>query len=1578
MKRLLMVVCCVLLPVACAADSVEPSGTNTSRAGLSAPTLTPVPCGAVDGKKAYTWNGTRGELLVADAFAGCTDTAHDIAMDMTDFPLADKALRDVIGHMKEALPANGQGQPVSKWASFRQDETRNCDPDNVNLGKAAVIVPYALQETLYLNQPPNPSSFRAWTISLADMDLRWAGLNLCVAMRLRELSPGAAGAEALLMSSAEQRELLETIRERAQIAMLHYALLGSVFASDGPGKAIPGNSELPLCPLPPWHQICELWDKNNPARHVRVPFLQYFGHQAPASWLRGMGRDFATAVQLHTEVTREVTSLLARSRSAGLERGGDAETRADETWGPGSWQQRLMAAAYGGDPLVTDDKSPWQHPMGSGYTITWPSRTESPYVRHESQEPQIGKALSLIQKHDVLDLTLVAGSGQCRTIDVPQSGTSVYDALELAVRKALCLDYNTATGACTPVSLPADPEKHGLWLHYGIRSHHVATAVEIAADLVGPELDVANGSACSTWRYGSHRVAGALSMGAGKVHVSGSALFAPREPRDTAGLFSRRASLRLPPAWQIEPGVESHLQGFSTDRICEPLAPGMPCWEILGGVAAEAQRTMGAIRAITATREAVAAAVERLRSLPAGAPQRARLDDYFGSSDGILRVSSGAVGNSFTFHPVTASGSVHHPSAGRSAWVGTVTAKPEDDFFTPADGTFLVLIAVKNDGRAGDLVAHPGARAFGRGVPELISDAAFVTGNFALLQPIPGEATAGLRRWNTTPWISLGGPVNYQTAWTFFVWRGTVQDFIDTITSLSPPPSSDALAQPKLHGRVRLLASSLVVDTESVLRADYFSQDGALGTWLTKQIQADEVEPSEPAYDGFGLPRAWVPPASSEVLGGEPGVPAFRHYLKAAEASSKEAGNAVHTAMQNLLDQAADEAKSDELETKLDNETKRSLASMKESAQKLCGYDNTKCDIKTSTTAVKREWYPSLSGFVDPTGETCLADLAQPSASDPDQAVTIAEGLLRCLAKAAINSLTSTEFELAFPVASTLAASAVPGFSDFAGGEVQSAMIEQWRAVKAPDERFSLLLKQIDASVAAMKTAAKVVGQQSLIKGNKCGVDDLARDVLSGAMKGAASGAAAGGVGAIAGGVWGASEAAEEHMEKCKELSAALGVAKAKQYQTSVEALANVISTLTGLINDRAAIVQSGARIQQLATGARLEQERYQLELDLFESQVGAEQATLRTSFGLHRRYRSYDAWRAKALLDNARRYAVAARRGIEAHYVADLSRITQDEAFVASPATWANEIYEYDLSLPAAVGLTVPGSESHPDGIYSDKVADYVSNLNGFVDGFAVSRPSAVAHEDVEVVTLKGLAPGQEFTVDSGGAPVVAYPDFGTWQVKCPGTGWGAVPPVSGGGAEAACVDFAACGCAAGDMPCVKANTSCVKPRPTAARVVFWLDPWGRLNQNLSAGQPNARYNARWSKLAVNLVGTGIRDCKLAPDPLTCYSEGFLRYDLRHVGRAWITDYSGQWRALAVPPGLIEQGKALAAEVWLDPLEDGWSTSYINPVARTEFFWRPLGGAYVLEVQTGPEVRLERLERVQMLLGSSYWVKQQ
>ena len=53
---------------------------------------------------------------------------------------------------------------------------------------------------------------------------------------------------------------------------------------------------------------------------------------------------------------------------------------------------------------------------------------------------------------------------------------------------------------------------------------------------------------------------------------------------------------------------------------------------------------------------------------------------------------------------------------------------------------------------------------------------------------------------------------------------------------------------------------------------------------------------------------------------------------------------------------------------------------------------------------------------------------------------------------------------------------------------------------------------------------------------------------------------------------------------------------------------------------------------------------------------------------------------------------------------------------------------------------------------------------------------------------------------------------------------------------------------------------------------------------------------------------------------------------------------------------------KAIASELWLDPLRDGWSTSYVSAVARTEFSGRPLGGQYEIVMAAGPDVRLDRI----------------
>jgi len=163
----------------------------------------------------------------------------------------------------------------------------------------------------------------------------------------------------------------------------------------------------------------------------------------------------------------------------------------------------------------------------------------------------------------------------------------------------------------------------------------------------------------------------------------------------------------------------------------------------------------------------------------------------------------------------------------------------------------------------------------------------------------------------------------------------------------------------------------------------------------------------------------------------------------------------------------------------------------------------------------------------------------------------------------------------------------------------------------------------------------------------------------------------------------------------------------------------------------------------------------------------------------------------------------------------------------------------------------------------------------------------------------------------------------------------------------------------------------------PTAARTEFHLDPWGRLNDVIANEPYDHRYNARWIKLAVNLVGGDILDCTAASDVAQCMSDRVVRYNLTHTGPSWVSTYDQGWHLLAVPTAYVEGGKAIAHNQWLSPLLSSWSQPHVEAAARTEFMERPLGGAYALEIQLDPEVHLERVERIQILAATTYWVSQ-
>jgi hypothetical protein len=383
-------------------------------------------------------------------------------------------------------------------------------------------------------------------------------------------------------------------------------------------------------------------------------------------------------------------------------------------------------------------------------------------------------------------------------------------------------------------------------------------------------------------------------------------------------------------------------------------------------------------------------------------------------------------------------------------------------------------------------------------------------------------------------------------------------------------------------------------------------------------------------------------------------------------------------------------------------------------------------------------------------------------------------------------------------------------------------------------------------------------------------------------------------------------------------------------------------------------VLTSGAAIRRAVAQAQLNVARVELDHEL-------ESTEIKSRFALQRRFRSYDLWRARALSESARRLSVAARRAIESRFVVDLSNMSAPEPFVEAPAIWADEIYESDLKPTAALGST-SGPAMGGSEIAINKLEDYVTNLELFVNGYVVARPTTVATSDVEALQLAGPASVMQVSSSGNASFQQIDPRSEGWSFYCAETdAW--FPHPGGAGFDLESFDL---------------SSVCFGEAPTKAKLGFWLDPWGRLYGHYANEPFSARYNARWKQLAVNLVGSGIRDCSNADDVQACYAEPFVRFNLRHFGPAWVTSYEQQWREVDIPIAQIEAAKALSTEEWLDPVSNGFNLPTVTNVARRELAGRPLGGSYELELELTPDVRVDRIERIQILAETESWVRQE
>lgn len=162
-----------------------------------------------------------------------------------------------------------------------------------------------------------------------------------------------------------------------------------------------------------------------------------------------------------------------------------------------------------------------------------------------------------------------------------------------------------------------------------------------------------------------------------------------------------------------------------------------------------------------------------------------------------------------------------------------------------------------------------------------------------------------------------------------------------------------------------------------------------------------------------------------------------------------------------------------------------------------------------------------------------------------------------------------------------------------------------------------------------------------------------------------------------------------------------------------------------------------------------------------------------------------------------------------------------------------------------------------------------------------------------------------------------------------------------------------------------------------------FWEIGFSLDQRDLEAGRIFAQsgfargnFNYRIEDVAVNFVGTGVRDCADSQVPSTCFAAGFVPYSLKHTGPLFVRNHVGADFPVSLFNGNIEHARGLGTERYLtNPLSSA-DRELLEPYMRREFNGRPLDGNFVLRVWDEEGVDFSAIADVQLFLRYRYWTR--
>jgi hypothetical protein len=134
--------------------------------------------------------------------------------------------------------------------------------------------------------------------------------------------------------------------------------------------------------------------------------------------------------------------------------------------------------------------------------------------------------------------------------------------------------------------------------------------------------------------------------------------------------------------------------------------------------------------------------------------------------------------------------------------------------------------------------------------------------------------------------------------------------------------------------------------------------------------------------------------------------------------------------------------------------------------------------------------------------------------------------------------------------------------------------------------------------------------------------------------------------------------------------------------------------------------------------------------------------------------------------------------------------------------------------------------------------------------------------------------------------------------------------------------------------------------------------------------------YNYRVERFAINVVGTGIKDCSGSKLPTTCQANASVPFSLDHIGPFTVRNHKGEVFSAPLFEGRVEHGRGLAAERYLTNPISSADRALIEPYSHHELSGRPLTGRYRLRIWDADGVAFPHIEDVQVILDYRYWTR--